>query len=163
MLEFRPFRLGSDADAGVLFALLQQASDYSLLVEGRRPTLDDAIKELSALPPGKPLQDKCFGGYWVDGALIGCMDLIRGYPEPDIAYLGLLLFASAHRGAGHGVAALSHLSDLARSWGCARMRLAVIDKNVRGLRFWRREGFAELYRKPTVEYTGDAIVLQRTL
>lgn len=163
MLDFRPFCLGTDSDAEILFALFERAPGYSLLVEGKLPTLDDAKDELLALPPGKQFQDKCYGGYWKDGVLIGCMDLVRGYPEPDIAYLGLLLFADTHQGQGYGILALSHIRNLARSWSCTKLRLAVIDKNVRGLRFWHREGFVELYRKATTEFTGDAIVLQCAL
>lgn len=161
MLDFRPFHPGSKEDAAALFGLFEQARAYSLLVEGKLPTIEDAIEDLSALPPGKQLQDKFYGGYWKDGALVGCMDLIRGYPEPDIAYLGLLLFGNSHQGHGYGVVAMAHINQLARSWGCTRLRLAVIDKNIRGLRFWQRQGFVELYRKPRPECTGDAIVMQR--
>lgn len=38
MLDFRPFRLDSDSDAGILFALFEQAREYSLLVEGKLST-----------------------------------------------------------------------------------------------------------------------------
>jgi GNAT superfamily N-acetyltransferase len=163
MLEFRIFQPDSQDDAATLFGLFEQARAYSLLVEGKLPTIEDAVSDLSALPPGKKLRDKCYGGYWKDGVLVGCMDLVRGYPEPDIAYLGLLLFGEAHQGHGYGVVAMAHISQLARSWECTRLRLAVIDKNARGLRFWQRQGFVELYRKPKPEFTGDAIVMQRTL
>jgi len=162
-LDFRIFRANSDEDAATLFGLFCQAPEYSLLVEGKLPSIEDAKDELSALPPGKQLHDKCYGGYWANNTLVGCMDLIRAYPEPDIAYLGLLLFGNSHQGRGYGLVALSHISNLAQTWGCTKLRLAVIDKNIRGLRFWQREGFVELYRKSTSEFTGDAIVLQRAL
>jgi GNAT superfamily N-acetyltransferase len=163
MLEFRLFHPDSAQDAATLFGLMDQAREYFLLVEGKLPTIEDAAKDLFALPPGKQLQDKCYAGYWKDGALVGCMEIVRGYPEPDIAYLGLLLFGEAHQGQGYGVVAMTHIRELAHSWGCTRLRLAVIDKNVRGLRFWQRQGFVELYRKPRPEFTGDAIVMQRAL
>ena len=163
MLDFRPFRPDSMEDAATLFGLFEQAREFFLLTEGTLPRLDAAITDLSALPPGKQLQDKCYGGYWKDDTLVGCMDLVRGYPEPDIAYLGLLLVGQAHQGRGYGVAAMANVSELARSWGCSKLRLAVIDKNVRGLRFWQRDGFVELYRKPKPGSTGDAIVMQRAL
>lgn len=163
MLEFRLMRAGSTEDAAALFSLFQQASAYSLLVEGKLPTLEDAHSGLAELPPGKDLNDKFFGGYWQDSALVGCADIIRGYPDASIAYLGLLLFAEEQQGKGLGVLALAHIAALARSWGCTALRLAVIDKNTRGLRFWQREGFQELYRKTTSQFTGDAVVMQKAL
>ncbi len=163
MLDFRLFQTDSSEDAETLLGLFGQAREYFLLCEGRLQTFEEAVNDLAALPPGKQLRDKCYGGYWRDGVLVGCMDLVRGYPEPDIAYLGLLLFGESHQGQGYGVAAMAHISQLARLWGCTKLRLAVIDKNVRGLQFWQRQGFVELYRKPKPEFTGDAIVMQRAL
>jgi GNAT superfamily N-acetyltransferase len=163
MLDFRLLSADSEDDVASLFCLFEQTTEYSLLVEGQLPTLQDARDELVDLPSGKTMYDKFFGGYWKDGTLLGCVDLIRGYPDDNIAYLGLLLFAESHHGHGLGVQALNHVIELARSWQCNALRLAVIDKNTRGLRFWLREGFSELYRKPTTQFTGDAIILQRAL
>lgn len=163
MLDYRPLCAACSEDVAALFALFEQAPGYSLTVEGRLPSLEDARAALSEAPPEKELKDKFFGGYWKDGALVGCTDLIRGYPEPDIAFLGLLLFSETHQGQGLGVSALEHIANLSRSWGCTALRLAVIDKNERALAFWRREGFRELYRKPTTNFRGDAIVMQNSL
>ncbi len=163
MLEFRLMQAGNEADVSDLFTLLKRAEAYSILVEGVPPSIEDAHENLSELPPGKTPADKCFYGIWQAESLIGCADLIRGYPEPDIAYLGLLLFADSSQGKGHGVQALNHLFRLARSWGCARMRLGVIATNVRGLSFWKREGFGEIYRKTVEGFTGEVIVMQKEI
>jgi GNAT superfamily N-acetyltransferase len=162
-LHYRPLTADKTVDVAALFALFKQASKYSLIVEGRLPTLGDAKEALCETPPGKDLQDKFFGGYWQDGTLVGCMDLIRSYPEPEIAYLGLLLFSESHQGHGLGFQALEHIAGMSRSWACTSLRLAVIDKNDRALAFWKREGFCELYRKPTSRFTGDAVVMQKAL
>jgi GNAT superfamily N-acetyltransferase len=163
MLDFRRLTADQREDVAALSALFNQAQDYFIVVEGRPSTFQDALDSLTELPPGKAISDKFFGGYWKDGTLVGCMDLIRGHPEPGIAYLGLLLFSESHQGQGFGVQALAHIADLSKSWGCNALRLAVIDKNERGLAFWKREGFDELYRKPTSRFTGDAIVMQTAL
>jgi len=163
MLDYRPMIASSGADAAALFSLLQQALGFSLVVHGRLPNLEDATEAISEVPPGKDMKDKFFGGYWQNGVLVGCMDLIRGYPEPDIAYLGLLVFSEARQGQGLGVLALAHIANLSRSWGCTALRLAVVDRNARALAFWQREGFRELYRKPGTQYAGHAIVMERAL
>lgn len=163
MLEFRLMQAGNETDISDLFSLLKQAEAYSILVEGKSPSIEDAHENLSELPPGKTAADKCFYGIWQAGNLIACAELIRGYPEPDIAYLGLLLFADSSQGKGHGVQALKHLYRLARGWGCVRMRLGVIATNVRGLGFWKREGFGEIYRKSVEGFTGEVIVMQKEI
>lgn len=162
MIEFRP--MGDTAEnATILFSLFSQAQQFHLIIDGRLPTLDAARTALSELPPGKAPRDKLFGGYWKDNEIIGCADLIRGYPETHVAFLGLLLFSESNQGIGFGPIALRQLFDQARSWGCSELRLAVIDKNKRALGFWLSQGFRELYRKPALQYRGDAIVMQITL
>lgn len=163
MLDFRLLTADHGEDVAALSTLFDQAPQYFIVVEGRPSTFQDALDSLTELPPGKAISDKFFGGYWKSGTLVGCMDLIRGHPEPDIAFLGLLLFSESHQGKGLGVQALAHITKLSKSWGCTALRLAVIDKNERGLAFWKREGFHELHRKPTSRFTGDAIVLQTAL
>ena len=163
MLDLRRMAADSPQDVEQLAGLLARAPAYSLIVEGRLPTPDDACECLTELPPGRTAQDKFFGGLWLDDALVGCLDLVRGYPDADIAYLGLLLFAESHQGRGLGPHALDLAAAMARSWACRRLRLAVIETNHRALRFWQRQGFLELLRKPMPRYTGDAIVLERPL
>ena len=161
LLTYRCLRPDCEADIDALYALFQETAEYSLLVEGKLPTRDEARGELTGLPPGLGLSDKFFLGFWMDRTLVGCAEILRGYPEAQIAYLGLLLFSPAHQGRGLGVLALDRLTELMRSWHCRELRLAVIDKNVRALRFWEREGFRELYRKSVSGFTGDAIVMHK--
>jgi GNAT superfamily N-acetyltransferase len=163
MLDYRHLTADKAEDVAALFALFEQASKYQILVEGRPATLQDAKEALRETPPGKDLKDKFFGGYWNGRTLVGCMDLTRGYPEPEIAYLGLLLFSESHQGNGLGRLALAHITRMSSSWGCTALRLSVIDTNVRAYAFWQREGFRELHRRPTSKYTGDAVVMQRAI
>jgi GNAT superfamily N-acetyltransferase len=97
------------------------------------------------------------------GRLIGCFDIVRGYPDSKIAFIGLLLFVESEQGKSHGVEALQYIECLAGQWGCTRLRIAVIETNKRALSFWTREGFVELYRKPSDRYTGDVVFMERAL
>lgn len=60
-------------------------------------------EELVACPSGLPLSDKHLIGRWEQGELTAVIDLLRGYPNPDTAYLGLLLVGNP----GKGVAVVS--------------------------------------------------------
>src|SRR5450759_2434976 len=116
MLDYRPLSANNSEDVAALFSLLEETPEYSIIIEGRLPTIEDAKAALSETPPGKEMKDKFFGGYWKDSVLVGCMDLIRGYPEPDILSLGLLLFSETNQGQGFGIHALAHIANLSRSW-----------------------------------------------
>ena len=48
-----------------------------------------AIKEdMRILPSGKTIEDKYYIGFYQEGKLIAVMDLIDGYPEKRIVYIG---------------------------------------------------------------------------
>lgn len=167
-MDVRFLDAASPSDLREVQGVHERAPGFSVLVEGRAPSATAAKDLFAALPPGKTYADKFVLGLYSmtaetggGTAMIGCADLIRGYPEPDIAFIGLLLFAEAAQGAGYGPRALREIERLAAGWGCRRLRLAVIETNPRAIAFWRREGFAELYRKPSSAHTGDAIVMER--
>jgi GNAT superfamily N-acetyltransferase len=162
-LAFRQLRADSAADAQVLQTVLAAAPAYSLLVQGEPPSATAALEMLSARPPGKAAQDKFAFLFSREETPVGCADVVRGHPSPDVAFIGLLLFTQAEQGRSNGVHALGHIATVAAGWGCTALRIAVIETNLRALAFWRREGFAELYRKPAPRFTGQAIVMERTV
>jgi RimJ/RimL family protein N-acetyltransferase len=163
-LRLRRLAAGDEADVRELQRVLQAAPGYSLAVEGRLPPAQAARALFEALPPGKEHADKFVLGFEdATGSLVGCADLIRGYPEPQVAFIGLLLFAETSQGRGPGPAALRQLETKARGWGCPALRLAVIETNPRALAFLQRAGIVERLRKPSPGHTGAAIVMERPL
>lgn len=150
-------------DIDRLQAVLEAAPGYSLAVEGKLPTPDAAIELLDALPPGKGHSDKSVYEIALEAELVGCLEMVRGYPEADIAFIGLLLFQERSQRRGYGPQVLRLAEAIGISWQCRALRIAVIDTNPRALAFWEREGFIELLRKPAMDYAGQAIVMQRVL
>ncbi|RKT21155.1 acetyltransferase (GNAT) family protein [Paraburkholderia sp. RAU2J] len=150
-------------DVDRLQAVLEAAPGYSLAVEGKLPTPDAAIEVLDALPPGKDHSDKSVYEIALDAEPVGCLEMVRGYPETDIAFIGLLLFQEGSQGRGFGPQVLRRAEAIGISWQCRALRIAVIDTNPRALAFWEREGFIELLRKPAMDFVGQAIVMERAL
>ncbi|MFB2866409.1 GNAT family N-acetyltransferase [Aeromonas sp. MdU4] len=151
------------SDAPALQRLLELAPAYQAAVSNEPLSTHAAEEELVACPPGLPLSAKHLIGRWEEGELTAVIDLLRGYPNPDTAYLGLLLVGEPWQGAGRGQALYLHACTLARSWGAARLRLSVIASNEAALAFWRRRGFTECYRREVPGYRAEAIVLERSL
>lgn len=161
VLAHRPLHADAPDDVRALQRVHDHAAHYSQVVHGRAPDGSEALETLTGLPPGHAPEDKRVLGFFLDGVLVGCADVLRGYPEPGTAWIGLLLFQEAHQGRGLGRAALERIEALAADWGCSAIQLAVIETNVRGHAFWRREGFAEVRRKSIPGVTGAAIVMGR--
>jgi GNAT superfamily N-acetyltransferase len=143
--------------------VLSAAPEYSLIVEGKLPSSTAAAELFAELPPGKSYVDKFVFGFLDAKGMVGCAEVIRGYPTEKVAYIGLLLFAESEQGKSFGPYALDMIEPIASAWGCTALRIAAIETNTRALAFWHREGFSELYRKPSSRYTGQAIVMERAL
>lgn len=78
---------------------------------------------------------------WADGALIGCAHLKK---EADgSCYLGMLTVDPARQAGGIGKLILSHCDDVARAWGCARMRMTVISVRAELIAYYERRGYAK--------------------
>ncbi|RQM43981.1 GNAT family N-acetyltransferase [Paraburkholderia bannensis] len=153
--------LPSDIDR--LQAVLEGAPGYSLAVEGKLPTSGAAAEVLDALPPGKGYPDKFVYEVVLDAEAVGCVEMIRSYPETDVAFIGLLLFREQSQGRGLGSQVLCLAEAIGTGWQCRALRIAVIDTNPRAFNFWKREGFVELLRKPAMDFAGQAIVMERAL
>jgi GNAT superfamily N-acetyltransferase len=134
-----------DGDPAVMSELqrvLEDAPAYAELVTGAPPGQADAQSTFSVLPPDKSYDDKFVFGVYRDARMIGCIDLIRGFPQPQTAHLGLLLIAESQQRRGHGTAAYHAVEDTIRRWGtCTEVRIGVVRTNAGVLPFWSRLGF----------------------
>lgn len=142
-LELKP--LTGDAEAmAELQRVLESRPDYYQRVEGAPPGPAEAQSVYSALPEGFSYDGKHVFGVYRGGVMVGCIDLLVGYPDSCTAMLGLLLIASPVDGQGVGPAALRLLDDWIReNTVCTRVRIGVVRTNEGVLGFWRRMGFVE--------------------
>ena len=135
--EVRPL---AEADLPQLLALcLGNPLYYAHL--GEEVTLDSLREDLTALPKGKALGDKYFFGLYDDGTLAAAIDLIDGYPERDVAYLGWLILAAERQGWGEGSRIVAELLGFLRAQGFRAVRLACMRGNPQSARFWEKNGF----------------------
>jgi RimJ/RimL family protein N-acetyltransferase len=133
---------GEPVDMAALQAVIEGAPVYAQLVTGASPGAADAQSVYTMLPPGKGYDDKFVLGIEADGAMVGCIDCIRGYPDASTAYVGLLLIAEKHRRRGLGRAACRALEACVSRWdGITRVRLGVLRTNEDARRFWLAQGF----------------------
>lgn len=97
--------------------------------------------DLTALPPHKTMADKFYLGYFQGRTLIAVMDLIRGYPQKDTAFLGFFMMNAACQGQGIGTSILSELAGQLKWLGFRRLRLGYVADNPQSGAFWKKNGF----------------------
>jgi GNAT superfamily N-acetyltransferase len=141
VIVLRPLS-GEHAEMQALQRVLEGAPRYAERITGAPPGAADAQSAYSALPEGKSYDDKFVFGIYAGGEMIGCADVIRGWPRADTAHIGLLLVAEQHQRRGYGLAAYDAIEQEAHGWGAKRMRIGVVRTNEEVLPFWEKLGFA---------------------
>lgn len=163
MLSYRLLCSDSETDIASIQAVFEASPNYFKLIQGYSAEKNAARNDLKAVPSGHPFTAKFFYAIYHKGQMIGCIDILRGYPESSIVFIGLLLFIESHQGLGYGTQTVHFISGLANTWGCDRLRIAVVQSNEPALAFWSKEGFVELYGKEPSEYIAPVIVMERPL
>jgi ribosomal protein S18 acetylase RimI-like enzyme len=134
--------LDAEADFARVRDLCQRASDYVQLEEGHVP--DDAYvrKTLTDAPPSCGPDDIFLHGVErPNGSLAGICTSIRHFYERDEWYMGLLMLDPVERGSGLGRRVADHIIAQARADNAPCIRIAVLDANPRGRKFWESLGF----------------------
>jgi RimJ/RimL family protein N-acetyltransferase len=112
---------------------------------------------VTGLPPG-PAE--------ADDAMIGCADVIRGYPTPDKAVIGLLLIAEPWQRKGIGRAFERLVCRTFADWPeITTARIGVVASNPGALAFWRKLGYRETGERRAAQapFVADTIVLERAV
>jgi len=147
--------------------VFEDAPDYYERTTGVPPGPAEARSTYSVLPEGKDYSDKFVFGIYVDEAMVGCADLIRGYPDPATATLGLLLIGQSHQRRGIGRRALQLIERSAQDWGtCERMRIGVVRSNAGVMPFWISLGYQPTGEVRPFRYgsvQSEVVILQKHL
>jgi len=133
-----------------LQGVFEQTLDYSMRIMGHPPGPAEAQSTFSILPPDKSYEDKFVFGIYRDNEMIGCVDLIRSYPDRSTAMLGLLLLTPNTQRKGYGKFIYQRIEEIVKGWSDVRMiRIGVVGTNSHVLGFWEKMGFSDTtLRKP---------------
>ncbi|SEM62362.1 Acetyltransferase (GNAT) family protein [Gemmobacter aquatilis] len=133
--------LDPQQDRAAVAALFRAAADYVALETGLPVDDSQADAFFTDAPPGIDPATSLRLGLFDGATLLGKVDVAFGYPGPQDAYIGLMIFAPAARGAGHGARLLRAVETAARARGATRLLIAALEANPKGRAFWQREGF----------------------
>lgn len=152
--RFRVRRLTAD-DTDAIYDL----SRGNLLFYQYHPpfvTRESILEDMAALPPGKEYRDKFYVGFFDSGTLAAVMDLILGFPEPEIAFIGLLMTDTRYQNQGISSQIVSDTAAHLAGLGYREIRLGVDRGNPQSSHFWTKNHFSVLRED---EY----ILMSRTL
>ena len=136
-----PVRRLTEADAAQVCCTLMQGNPLFYRYHPPQPTPESIRTDMTALPPGKAMEDKWFVGFYDGDCLIAVMDLILNYPAADTAFIGLFMTAHDRQGCGLGSRILRDCMARLAAAGYHRLRLAVDEGNPQSLAFWTKNGF----------------------
>lgn len=141
---------GTDQDLQDVQSVFDRTPGFMMRTSGRLPLPTDAEDTFAALPPGLGRSTKHVFGVYLGDEIIGCVDLVRGFPNPRTAMLGLLILAQKSQAQGHGRVAYQKIEEFAMGWPeIETMRLAVLGTNQIVVPFWRKLKFIDTgIRKP---------------
>lgn len=136
---------GQPCELGGLQKVLEGTPGYAEQVTGHPPETEAAQNLLRAVPPGVIKDSKYVYGFVIDGPeMIGCADIIRGWPESSTAVISLLLLGEAYQGYGLGRSSYDLVEAKVRRWPEIDMiRISVPRAAAAVLPFWHRMGFSE--------------------
>jgi ribosomal protein S18 acetylase RimI-like enzyme len=150
------FRAANAADTPAVIALVESAyrGDASRagwtteadFLDGRRTGADD-IEAILARPQSRLLLAEA------DGELVACAHVAV---EDGAGYFGMFSVSPGLQGGGVGKQVLAEAERIARAeWGCAAMRMTVIDIRDELIAFYERRGYRRTGVKKPFPY-GDA-------
>lgn len=167
MSSVRIRTLSPNTDMRGLQEVLESAPHYSLNVSGKPQAPNAAEEVFAALPDNFVSSNKLVFGIELNSSLIGCIDLLKGFPSPDTVMIGLLLLRESHQAKGLGREAYNQLEVTLRDWpGVKTVRISVVKSNEEVLGFWKKLGFVETgVRRPYQNglVSSEAIILEKPL
>ena len=126
------------------------------------PSAESLLGALAALPPRRTLNDKYYLGFFEGGRLAAVLDMIPGFPKPEIAFWGFFMLRRELQGQGRGSALVSGLCGALAALGFRAVRLGWVRGNPQAEHFWKKNGFRETgVSYETGNYT--VVVAQREL
>lgn len=128
---------------------------------GKEPSIELIESDLKITPPGIPLEQKYYVGFFENGKLIAIMDLIDGYPNSDYVYIGFFMMNSELQGTGIGSRIISETLEYLRGQGLKKCQLGIDKENPQSNHFWRKNGF-EVIRE-VVQEEGTILVAEKHL
>lgn len=157
--EYRVRRM-SEADIPLIYDLCMSNPQYYEYC-GKQTDEELICNDLNITPPDISMEQKYYAGFFDGDILTAVMDLIIGYPEDDIAFIGFFMMNNSYQGKGKGSKLISEVISYFRTVGITAVRLGIDKGNPQSTHFWKKNGFIVL--KEIVQEQGTILYAERIL
>ena len=113
-----------DSDADEILDLCRGNVQYYQYCEAEA-TREQIMSDLHIAPPGVAPESKYYLGFYDENGLLAVMDLIDGFPEGNMAFIGFFMINIAAQGKGAGSDIIRELTACRRSSGHRQGKPAV--------------------------------------
>ncbi len=144
-----------ESDADNILEFCRKNVQYYLYCEAE-PTKEQILSDLNLTPPGIGPELKHYIGFFQGDILVAVMDLIDGYPEENIAFIGFFMMNADMQGRGIGSALIDEAAAYLKTAGKTSIRLAIDKGNPQSTHFWKKNGFAVISE---VDRDGHALLV----
>ena len=134
----------SDPDAEDILEFCKENTQYYEYCQAE-PTLEQVMSDLHLAPPGIGPKDKYYVGFYQDDDLVAVMDLVDGFPEDSIVFIGFFMMSKRLQGQEIGSSIIREASKYLKSKGITSIRLAIDKGNPQSTHFWKKNGFSVIY------------------
>lgn len=128
------------SDVELIYAFCQKNTQYYAYC-GKEISVALIEHDLQITPPGIPLEQKYYIGFWENSKLVAIMDLILGYPDNTDAYIGFFMMEHTLQGMGIGSNIISETLAYLHKQGFQKCQLGIDKDNPQSNHFWRKNGF----------------------
>ena len=102
---------------------------------------EQVLNDMHITPPGVDMSDKYYVGFFNNEEMVAVLDLIDGYPEPDIGYIGFFMMNAALQGKQIGSGIIRDVCAFLKRYGKTAVRLGIAKANPQANHFWKKNGF----------------------
>ena len=156
--ELKEFEIKSikEEDYNDLYELERNNIQYFKYTK-EEPDYTSIIEEVHELPPNITKDNKYFVGFYKDKTLIAIMDLIDGYPNKEIYWIGLFMIDVNYHKQGIGTKIISTMIKHTQK----NIQLGCLSNNKEGDAFWSKMGFKEIRIAYNEEKDWEIIVMEK--
>ena len=154
-------RVLGEADVDTIIELYKENTLFYQYCEAK-PGKKQVLEDMYITPPKTDLSSKYYIGFFRDDELIAVIDLIDGYPESEIAYIGLFMVKLSYQGKQIGSTIIHEAEDHLKETGIRTVRLAINKGNPQSSHFWEKNWYC-IIREVNKEGWGTLLEAEKSI